>query len=118
MPHIRIDNQPVTQIAVIESEPGKQAEALSVMNERARFMAPGFIYIGLHRSLDGRRIVNHIQWAESRSSSRLIDRRNSARSRVISISYRRDRSTSVRSSPYRGEQSVSCRSHLSPGRGK
>ena len=64
MPHIRTDNQPVTQITVIEPEPGKQAEALALMSERARFMArqPGFISISLHRSLDGRRIVNYIQW--------------------------------------------------------
>ena len=64
MPHIGIDNQPVTQITIIESEPEKQAEALSLMTERARFMArqPGFISISLHRSLDGRRIVNYIQW--------------------------------------------------------
>jgi len=64
MPHIRTDNQSVTQITVIEPEPGKQAEALSLMTERARFMArqPGFISISLHRSLDGRRIVNYIQW--------------------------------------------------------
>ena len=64
MPHIRTDNQPVTQITVIESEPGKQAEALSLMTERARFMArqPGFVSISLHRSLDGRRIVNYLQW--------------------------------------------------------
>lgn len=64
MPHIRTDNQPVTQITVIESEPGKQAEALSLMTERAHFMArqPGFISISLHRSLDGRRLVNYIQW--------------------------------------------------------
>ena len=64
MPQIRIDNQPVTQITVIEPEPGKQAEALSLMTERARFMAhqPGFISVSLHRSLDGRRIVNYIQW--------------------------------------------------------
>lgn len=64
MPHIRIDNQPVTQITFIESEPGKQAEALSLMTERARFMArqPGFVSISLHRSLDGRRIINYIQW--------------------------------------------------------
>jgi heme-degrading monooxygenase HmoA len=64
MPHIRTDNQPVTQITVIEPEPGKQAEALSLMTERARFMArqPGFISVSLHRSLDGRRIVNYIQW--------------------------------------------------------
>jgi heme-degrading monooxygenase HmoA len=64
MPHIRIDNQPVTQITVIEPEPGKQAETLSLMTERARFMArqPGFVSISLHRSLDGRRIVNYVQW--------------------------------------------------------
>ena len=34
------------------------------MTERARFMArqPGFISISVHRSLDGRRIVNYVQW--------------------------------------------------------
>jgi Antibiotic biosynthesis monooxygenase len=34
------------------------------MTERARFMArqPGFISVSVHRSLDGRRIVNYIQW--------------------------------------------------------
>jgi heme-degrading monooxygenase HmoA len=64
MPQIRTDKQPVTQITIIESEPEKQAEALSVMSERARFMAsqPGFVSISLHRSLDGRRIVNYVQW--------------------------------------------------------
>ena len=36
MPYIRTDNQPVTQITFIEPEPGKQAEALSLMTERAR----------------------------------------------------------------------------------
>ena len=41
-----------------------QAEALAVMTERAGFMArqPGFVSISVHRSLDGRRIVNYIQW--------------------------------------------------------
>jgi heme-degrading monooxygenase HmoA len=64
MPNIRTENQFVTQITLIESEPEKQTEALSLMHERARFMArqPGFISISLHRSLDGRRIVNYIQW--------------------------------------------------------
>src|SRR2546421_360579 len=64
MAHIQIDNQPVTQITVIEAGPDKQQEALSLMAERARFMArqPGFVSISLHRSLDGRRIVNYVQW--------------------------------------------------------
>ncbi len=64
MTQIQADTQPVTQITIVESEPDKQAEALSLMTERARFMArqPGFISVTLHRSLDGRRIVNYIQW--------------------------------------------------------
>jgi quinol monooxygenase YgiN len=64
MPEIRTDNQLVTQITVVEPEPGKQAEALSLMKDRAQFMArqPGFVSIVLHRSLDGKRIVNYIQW--------------------------------------------------------
>jgi heme-degrading monooxygenase HmoA len=64
MPNTHSDKQPVIQITVVESEPEKQGEALSVMTERARFMArqPGFISISVHRSLDGRRVVNYIQW--------------------------------------------------------
>jgi heme-degrading monooxygenase HmoA len=65
MPQISMNNQPVTQITIVEPEPGKQQEALEVMRDRARFMArqPGFVSISLHRSLDGRRIVNYIQWS-------------------------------------------------------
>jgi heme-degrading monooxygenase HmoA len=64
MPQIRSDNQLVTQITFVEPEPGKQAEALALMTERAHFMArqPGFVAIALHRSLDGSRIVNYVQW--------------------------------------------------------
>src|SRR5437762_5659349 len=64
MPQIQTDHRTVTQITVIEAEPEKQQEALSLMAERARFMArqPGFVSISLHRSLDGRRIVNYVQW--------------------------------------------------------
>ena len=67
MPRIEKDNRTVTQITFIEVEPEKQPEALSLMTERARFMArqPGFMSIELHRSLDGTRIVNCIRW-ESR----------------------------------------------------
>jgi heme-degrading monooxygenase HmoA len=67
MPQIRTEQQPVTQITVVEAEPGKQAQALDLMTQRAQFMArqPGFVSISLHRSLDGRRIVNYVQW-ESR----------------------------------------------------
>jgi len=64
MSKIHKDKQPITQITVVEPEPGKQAEALAVMTERARYMAgqPGFVSVNLHRSLDGKRIVNYLQW--------------------------------------------------------
>jgi quinol monooxygenase YgiN len=64
MPRIQTDNQLVTQITVIDAEPEKQQEALALMTERARFMSrqPGFVSISLHRSLDGRRIINYVQW--------------------------------------------------------
>ena len=64
MPKIQINTQTITQITVVDAEPERQAEALSMMAERARFMArqPGFVSISLHRSLDGRRIVNYVQW--------------------------------------------------------
>jgi quinol monooxygenase YgiN len=64
MIRIQTDHQQITQITVVEAEPQKQQEALSVMAERARFMSrqPGFVSISLHRSLDGRRIVNYVQW--------------------------------------------------------
>ena len=66
-PRISAGSPCVTQITVVEAEPENQAEALSLMTERAHFMArqPGFISISVHRSLDGRRILNYIQW-ESR----------------------------------------------------
>ena len=64
MPQSRTEQQPVTQITVVEAEPGKQAQALELMTQRANFMArqPGFVSISLHRSLDGKRIVNYVQW--------------------------------------------------------
>ena len=64
MATIRTDAQPLTQITLIELEPAQQQEALAILRERAGFMAgqPGFISISLHRSLDGRRLVNYVQW--------------------------------------------------------
>jgi heme-degrading monooxygenase HmoA len=70
MPEIRSDGDHVTQITTAEVEDRRhQDELLQLMSERARFMAtqPGFISISLHRSLDGKRVVNYVQW-ESREA--------------------------------------------------
>jgi heme-degrading monooxygenase HmoA len=65
--HSKNPSAPVTQITIVEPESGKQKDALDLMVQRARFMArqPGYVSINLHLSLDGKRIVNCIQW-ESR----------------------------------------------------
>ena len=65
MPEIAPGARCVTQITIAEAEEGEQDALLALMKERARFMAgqPGFISISLHRSLDGRRVVNYVQWA-------------------------------------------------------
>ncbi len=66
MPEIRPHGDHVTQITTAEVGDGQnQDELLRLMTERARFMAtqPGFISISLHRSLDGKRVVNYVQWA-------------------------------------------------------
>ena len=72
MPEIRLNRDFVTQITTAEAEEGKQDELLALMTERARFMArqPGFVSISLHRGLDGRRIVNYVQWAQSPTADR------------------------------------------------
>jgi heme-degrading monooxygenase HmoA len=55
----------VVQITEVEvdSMEGKQ-KALALMAARARFMEkqPGYVSIALHRSLDGKRVVNYIKW--------------------------------------------------------
>jgi len=59
-------SKPIIQITIVEPEAGKMEEALALMEKRARFMAsqPGFISIALHRSVDGRRIVNYVEWQD------------------------------------------------------
>ncbi|GGE52341.1 hypothetical protein GCM10007276_31680 [Agaricicola taiwanensis] len=54
----------VTQITTVETAPEHQEELLRILTERARFMAmqEGFVSISLHRSLDGKKIVNYVQW--------------------------------------------------------
>jgi|SRR5579871_3193933 len=64
MPEIRKDGGFVTQITTVKVEPEHQDEVLTLMTERARFMArqPGFVSVNLHRSTDGSHIVNYVQW--------------------------------------------------------
>jgi heme-degrading monooxygenase HmoA len=66
MPDIRENAGIVTQITTVKMNPGNQHEVISLMKERARFMArqPGFVSISLHRSEDGSHVVNYVQWTD------------------------------------------------------
>ena len=68
MTDIQQNNGFVTQITSVKLSPGKQDEVLTLMTERARFMAtqPGFVSISLHRSKDGSHVVNYIQWKDQK----------------------------------------------------
>jgi heme-degrading monooxygenase HmoA len=69
MPNIAERSGLVTQITTVETEPGRSAEALALMQERAEFMKtqPGFVSVSLHRSHDGTKIVNYVQWESAES---------------------------------------------------
>lgn len=71
MPQIEPGASGVTQITIVDVEPGKGDEALALMRERARFMKDqdGFVSVSLHRSRDGRRIVNYVQWESAEKLS-------------------------------------------------
>jgi heme-degrading monooxygenase HmoA len=66
MPDIKKHSGVVTQITTVKMQPDNQDEVLSLMKERARFMArqPGFVSVSLHRSEDGSHVVNYIQWTD------------------------------------------------------
>ena len=66
MPEISENNDVVTQITTVKVPPQQQAEVLRLMAERARFMAtqPGFVSVSLHKSEDGSRLMNYVQWRD------------------------------------------------------
>jgi quinol monooxygenase YgiN len=66
MPDIRQRAGIVTQITTVKMRPDNQEEVLSLMMERAKFMAkqPGFVSVNLHRSEDGSHVVNYVQWTD------------------------------------------------------
>ena len=56
----------LTLINVYEVEPEKQAglaDALAEATRKTIRHRPGFISVSIHRSLDGRKVVNYAQWA-------------------------------------------------------
>jgi heme-degrading monooxygenase HmoA len=64
MSDIRENSGVCTQITTVKLPPNHQDDVIKLMIERARFMAkqPGFVSVNLHRSKDGKHVVNYVQW--------------------------------------------------------
>lgn len=72
MVSIQQNNNFVTQINLIKVEPENQQQLLELMMEQAETVMakqPGFISSNIHKSVDGTRVVNYVQW----SSQDLLD---------------------------------------------
>jgi len=65
MTTISKDPNIVTLINVFTVEPGKQQKLIDLLieaTEKTMRHLPGFISANLHRSLDGKQVVNYAQW--------------------------------------------------------
>ena len=65
MTTISKDPNVVTLINVFTVEPGKQQKLIDLLieaTEKKMRHLPGFISANLHRSLDGKQVVNYAQW--------------------------------------------------------
>ncbi|MCA9604962.1 MAG: antibiotic biosynthesis monooxygenase [Myxococcales bacterium] len=62
---IRTDRPVVTLVNVFDVAPERQGELLALLEratEETMRHLPGFVSANLHRSLDGKRVVNYAQW--------------------------------------------------------
>lgn len=61
---ITTEQDVMTLINVFTVDPEHQQELIDVLAEATTVMVeqPGFISANLHRSVDGRRVVNYVQW--------------------------------------------------------
>jgi heme-degrading monooxygenase HmoA len=68
MPEIRVGGAVVTHITAINVDPVHQSELLRVLRDRARFMVtrPGFVSLSTHRNIDGRHVINYVQWRDKK----------------------------------------------------
>lgn len=76
MPVIQANTGIVTQINVFTVPDGGQQALIDVLAESARFArsTPGWISAGIHRSLDGSRVVNYAQSESLDAAQRVITR--------------------------------------------
>jgi len=67
---IETDGTLVTFVNVFTCWPENQDHLIQILEEETRSFAqhvPGFLSASIHRSLDGRRVVNYAQWTDVRA---------------------------------------------------
>ena len=65
MPAISKENQVVTLINAFTVEPENQQKLVDMLletTEKTMGRIPGFVSANIHKSLDGKRVVNYAQW--------------------------------------------------------
>jgi heme-degrading monooxygenase HmoA len=65
----------VMLINVYEVAPEKQAEVAQLFGdatEKAMRHLPGFVFVNIHRRLDGTRVANYTQWASKEEFERML----------------------------------------------
>jgi quinol monooxygenase YgiN len=65
MPTIEKGNSVITLINVFTVEPEKQEKFVALLTEATQQTIknmPGFVSANIHRSLDGKKVVNYAQW--------------------------------------------------------
>lgn len=75
MPIITADSGFITQINVFDVPPGGQEALIAYLAEAARAArdVEGWVSASLHRSLDGRRVVNYAQSADADAARRVFE---------------------------------------------
>lgn len=73
MPIIRTQDGTVTHINVFTVDPHRQAELVESLAEtvRAAQGMEGWISASIHRSLDGRKVTNYVQFASAEAARRV-----------------------------------------------
>ena len=76
MPVIKANNRIVTQVNVFDVPEGGQEPLIAFLKEAAAFSraTPGWLSASLHRSLDGRKVVNYAQSESMAAAKAVIDR--------------------------------------------
>ncbi len=76
MPVIKANTRTVTQVNVFDVPDGGQQPLIDFLKEAAIFArdTPGWLSASLHRSLDGRKVVNYAQSENLEAAKAVIDR--------------------------------------------